>query len=942
VYRLEFGTLDDADDEPELEVMDGVDTTEVDLALEQPGEEDLEIQDTDEPAQEAGPPRRPGQPEPDRPDPRFEELTRRVRVIAVAWRKAEENPGPFQDELARLRAAITKRLLGKDLQAASALLDRVEQILATLRGAVAGKPQDVAAKKRQQKQQRRHDRLKSSLDAVKKESLPAGTAEGFADEKLDPGKEFKAFLVRLRAFEKERSPQNHEALVAAARAYLDLCRQRWGDAEPSTPEGKRKKEICTTTLKQLRLWRLADELDALGPPPWSALGEARAAELYSKLLFEESSRPATVNGKGGASGAWWIEALDADNQTGAEPVKKKFLFKPIKAEADVPGYPKGGSACREVLGKALSDEIEALTGLTLRTPETHLVAIAGDKLPDSNEHLGDVPAAEYLGSMQHFTKSAGELKGKVHGDPSYLSKILAEECQKSALLDLIGLNTDRHSGNFLVVEEDDGDGGKIPRLVPIDHGLVLPSREGLNARRGNLGFPHSILTRMPGADQPFTREMVARIERLDEDAIVNAIKDAVGTLGRAHPEALKAAELRGDNLALVRRSIQFLKEAARQGLTVAEIYDAYVQDLEQVFDSPESEKAAAFDQAIKAARARRQDRKEFEALYRDRKTWDGVHQELRNLGWCGDSWSLPLFDGWACRNMSLVLSIHRDKRENPALRRELDRMVKELGGWNQLPSELATLPLGPAHTRVKRMYSVLEKAQVEARARAMGASGPLDAAIRQRLESLTPYVNLVKSQDGDGTRLPWLMKDVTAALEQGKPMAANDHLARLTAALDQALEAYRDSHKDAKMELPEFSSVRDELSEEAAREIHAYEALGGDRLWQQLGKDPRRMTYEQKLQALRKHTIHRWAADGNLQKFRRDFPDEQLGSTSEQVVKFQMWKEYEDLGGTAAFSRLGGDGQVASLSRRLLFLRTATQYTAASQEQPANEEKRVA
>src|SRR5262249_13089469 len=141
--------------------------------------------------------------------------------------------------------------------------------------------------------------------------------------------------------------------------------------------------------------------------------------------------------------AWWVEKHVGEGAKG----KKKFIFKPAALEADIKGFPQGGSAGREVLGAAAARQLQALTGLDFQAPETLLANVATDRLAG---YPGAAPGAEVVGSMQHFSKTDGELADLFRKDPGLLKRISKEECQKMAVLDLVSLNTDRHSGNFLV------------------------------------------------------------------------------------------------------------------------------------------------------------------------------------------------------------------------------------------------------------------------------------------------------------------------------------------------------------------------------------------------------------------------------------------------------------------------------------------------------------
>lgn len=92
------------------------------------------------------------------------------------------------------------------------------------------------------------------------------------------------------------------------------------------------------------------------------------------------------------------------------------------------------------------------------------------------------------------------------------------------------LQVDRNPGNFLVGKGDDG----AYTLTPVDQGLAFPSKEGLS-RRAMHGLLVNQIRAMPGADEPFDDEMLARIEMIEPDELESALKQQRDVMKKQYP-----------------------------------------------------------------------------------------------------------------------------------------------------------------------------------------------------------------------------------------------------------------------------------------------------------------------------------------------------------------------------------------------------------------------
>jgi hypothetical protein len=116
----------------------------------------------------------------------------------------------------------------------------------------------------------------------------------------------------------------------------------------------------------------------------------------------------------------------------------------------------------------------------------------------------------------------------------------AREVHKIGILDCRILNTDRHMGNILV---SDCGGDDFCRLVPIDHGLSLPS---------TLYGGYFEWISFPQAKQPFDQETLDFISRLDPDSDIEMLRQSLPNLRQECLNTLKICTL-------------FLQRAAESG-----------------------------------------------------------------------------------------------------------------------------------------------------------------------------------------------------------------------------------------------------------------------------------------------------------------------------------------------------------------------------------------
>ena len=368
------------------------------------------------------------------------------------------------------------------------------------------------------------------------------------------GKEFKTYHARLIDFESAdpRTPDLVQGLKAAAQAYIDHYNKH-SKKQQQEPNNIAKKKACEATLKELYKFELVDQVEALGAPPWDNVQSMQAASLKTSLAISSlppgEQRVEEVGGQH-ASAAFWIKEQGDKFPT--------FIFK-LPGTSVREGYPDGGEPGREALSGRMAEMLNGALGLSLPVPETQVVSVAKESLPpESIEQLVGkgiiVDQNVYSGSVQRFEDTEGEIQLMTL---ARREQVPTQATQELAIFDTILLNTDRHGGNLLVKSGNNGE----PELVPIDHGLCLPSRGSDEAISNRMGDTLSnALLRLPGSHQPFTQQARQSLAQLDPDALAQAMKNERAVLEIAHPSL--AGTVSDECIELSRRSAMFLKRAA--------------------------------------------------------------------------------------------------------------------------------------------------------------------------------------------------------------------------------------------------------------------------------------------------------------------------------------------------------------------------------------------
>ena len=544
---------------------------------------------------------------------RLFDAAERTLATAPLQRPVAATKGAYDQASADVAAAVQRTDYVTALTRLPAKVAAAEAVLAAQAQAraAAAKIQQLAT------QVTAYDDMTPILAEVKRTYLPQGMAENIGKQKLAKDPQFQTYLDALQKLEnakrgvdpKKPVPANLVAAiqlacagaVSAAQAYLAHHENDLTDQQKTSNDGKLRQQYCQEGIKTASQYALAVELDVAGKPteraPWDRETEMRMLGAQAQFAYEQGNKALTSTkeeGGAGKSSSYWVrsKSLDEVGQeigSGTKDAKgsRAYIFKPMDGE-DAPDGVKdhqpGAGAAKEALAYSNAQLFATQTGIDLKVPPTTVVSMGQYALKG-----GDLAGPPLIGSVQQL---AGGTTTDVNGlSPETFNKVKATEVQKMALLDLMSLSIDRHGGNIMVDTTDPDD----PKLVPIDHGGTLPSRESFSTAKGRMGgvgidafaenaLPVNVLLLMPSAFEPFDPEILAGLDKLDPDAIAADMKQQLATMDHAHPGLGSAGKVGDESINMARRAMMFTKKAAST-LSPAEIQLALTRRGEELFDA---------------------------------------------------------------------------------------------------------------------------------------------------------------------------------------------------------------------------------------------------------------------------------------------------------------------------------------------------------------------
>ncbi len=595
----------------------------------------------------------------------------------VNYKKLESEALKVDDNLPGVSRLVVQ--LKQEWQAVqNASNQKLTTAIQLLKTAVRTASTIVGIGRTRQRQNDVHLLLKPTLETVQKTYIPNGTAQNY--QRLQGQQEYDLFLKALANFEKKRDqPQALYAVNQAANAYLAVHKALPQDVQRKSPARERQ-ETCVLTIQQMAHLKLAAEFNKIGPPPWNPEQENRIGQVRAEVAFEDGCLKGEAEKKQGVNGSYWINSVEWGESPEQNKQKKQLLFKPISDESTIAGFPTGGAAVREVMGKRINETLIAATGLSFDVPDTYLISVNGDRI-EGKEGQGT-----QTGSAQVFAPSRGSLLSFMEKDAEFMKKVSKKSGQKMAMLDLVMVQTDRNSGNFMVGEPDETGN---PTLIPIDHGLILPPPEGI-VKRAQRGFiKGNMILDLPSADEKFDDEFQSYIELLDPQEIEYNLQQERLALGKQNPNLDLSTLLSDEAILSSKRSTQFLKYAAKD-LTIKEIFQTLAAENVSLLNCSDQDMSTVFAEAVKKAKNRTKALEEVNAM--SPAMLVDFEQKLVGLGWCQFG-GMTAFEEWLETFAEDALRWYKLGLENPRLRKELDQTLNALGNPPELLKQLERLTL---------------------------------------------------------------------------------------------------------------------------------------------------------------------------------------------------------------------------------------------------------
>lgn len=635
--------------------------------------------------------------------------------------------------------------------------------------------QALGWKSRAVEQQQTYDGLKLEAESVIDRSMRGqGDQSAVSTEYLlkDSGKEFKDYHAKRAAFEKAqpRTAQMADELRLAAENYIAHFNLH-GKRQQEDSKNIAKRDACLATLADLRRLETAESVADLPPPPWDTVTSMQAASLRTQLALSSlppGKQRASDLGPGHDSPAFWVE----QKGFGPDGKSKTYIFKPISFSRE-PGFPHNGEPAREAIAARVSDMLTGALGFSVPMPQTQIVTVAQEQLDQSA--LDDFVKAgtpkmarqpSYSGSVQSVVATKGSARKLLPGEKAALP---VRATQELAVLDILTLNTDRHSGNLLL--QDDGNGGN--RLVPIDHGLCFPGTGAQDRIATKMGSRHNVLLEIPGAHEPFDPQVLASIQNLQPEVIAETLKRERQTLAEAHPDTDNT--LTDESIEFARRSGMFLKLAAPL-LSPAAIQIALARHNRALFDLTLDDNGFTLvaNRVIAEAEEQAADIKEFFGLPRE--VQDQIEEDLARLGWKTGRWSR---EENVMHNPALALRMWKANIAPPNVAR--DPNVKLPPAPRDAPAQMQAIQQAFPKTVLKTTDDLLLALTDWADWNRLGGT-------KQKLEDAATQFSLVDIQRaaamGDVTQAVTLLKKAASVVADVDGAAGNGDVALLRAEAD--------------------------------------------------------------------------------------------------------------------------------------------------------------
>jgi hypothetical protein len=483
------------------------------------------------------------------------------------------------------------------------------------------------------------------------------------DKSLKAGGHFTDFAKALKAYEADPTSKQAAAVTTAIDSYLKHF-AKFSETEKAKPENQAKRKAVVDIQTKLAARDVILQSKQMAAKrDWTREDESRATEQYLKMmLLMSEAPPRNLKGEHATE-----KVLAVKNVKGAD----KLVIKPVTGEYPVEGFTPGGGASREMMASVMGDKLQEMLGIDLNVAVTKLVSVDGGKLgldegtpvtvsaqafaKESSTLMDQFKALMDAEVKKRGVKDESLLPGDVLDalKKSVVDKIPKEEVQNKAIFDLISLHCDRHIGNFMA--------GPDKKLIPIDHGNILPTKAGILARKAQMGPPHAVLATTPAANEKLSDEQVERIAWLDSKELLDTMRAAQTDMRKNTPDADKGDLEEGLNNS--KRSIEFLKFACRR-LTLGEIYAAYSASPGDIFFTKEDDKNDGFERAVRFALTYIKAVDDLEAkmnemkvtVFNGRREYGDLLPDLQKRGWFLDV-TPAQFEDWVAVNPQKLLKV---------------------------------------------------------------------------------------------------------------------------------------------------------------------------------------------------------------------------------------------------------------------------------------------
>ncbi|VFQ91110.1 unnamed protein product [Cuscuta campestris] len=294
--------------------------------------------------------------------------------------------------------------------------------------------------------------------------------------------------------------------------------------------------------------KLDDELDTYNPPRIEIIAGHGAPHVHAlvievAIILASGIIPEPV--PSGLGGAYFLQSSNGNRVAVAKPIDeeplainnpKGFGGRMLGQPGLKPSIRVGETGFRELAAYLLDH------GGFAGVPPTALVKISHVAF-NVNTSKSISPPPYKIASLQRFVdhdNDAGEI------GPSCFS---VASVHSIGILDVRLLNLDRHAGNILLKQRQEGYAVESAKLVPIDHGLCLPE---------SLDDPYFEWLHWPQASIPFSESEIDYINSLDPFKDAELIRNRLPSIRESSIRVLVVCTI-------------FLKSAAAFGLCLADI-----------------------------------------------------------------------------------------------------------------------------------------------------------------------------------------------------------------------------------------------------------------------------------------------------------------------------------------------------------------------------------